>query len=212
MQIAVIGSTGGTGKEVVRQALERGHRVVALARRPEAVDTRHPQLEVRAADVTDRGSLAKALSGTEAVLSALGLSGWPGFGEIRLYSEGGRNLIGAMQDLGLRRLIAVTSGGVEHDDPSFDWFYRWILRPVFIQRAYDDMIRMEAQIREAELDWTIVRPTKLTDEPRRPGGFRVSPRLAPPGGAIIARSDLAAFMLDELERPQWTGQTPTLAY
>ena len=210
MRVAVVGCTGGTGKELVKQALDAGHEVVALARRPAAVTEEHERLEVRAADVTDAGSVKAALEGCDAVLSGLGITGWPGFGAISLYSEGGANVVDAMESLGIRRLLAVTSGGVEHDDPSFDFFYKWVLRPLFIQRAYDDMIRMENRIRASGLAWTLVRPTKLTDEPRRP--YRVSPRLAPVNGKEIGRADLAAFMIEDLASGKWVGQTPTLAY
>ncbi|MCA9571527.1 MAG: SDR family oxidoreductase [Myxococcales bacterium] len=212
MRIAIVGSTGGTGRALVEQGLERGHEVVALARKPEAVGIQHDRLEVKAADVLDRRSLEAAIAGTDAVLSALGISGWPGFGQISLYSQGGGNLVDAMEASGPKRLLAVTSGGVEHDDPSFDWFYRWVLKPVLIQRAYDDMIRMEDRISRSKLTWTLVRPTKLLDTPPHPDGYRVSPKLAPPGGREIARSDLAGFMLDELESNTWVGKTPTLAY
>lgn len=211
MKVAVVGSTGGTGRQVVIQALERGHEVVALARRPDALDLTHDRLDVRAADVGDPASLARAITGSDAVISALGITGWPGFGEIRLYSEGGANLIAALREAGIERFLAVTSGGVEHDDPSFGLFYKWVLRPVFIQRAYDDMVRFEQLVRDSGLTWTIARPTKLTDDPPTPGGYRVSPRLAPPGGQVIARSDLAGFLLDCLEQGTWVGQTPTLA-
>ncbi|MEZ4321241.1 MAG: SDR family oxidoreductase [Myxococcota bacterium] len=210
MRVAVVGCTGGTGKELVLQALDAGHEVVALARRPDAVTVEHERLEVRATDVTNAESVRAALEGCDAVLSALGISGWQGFGAISLYSEGGANLVQAMEALGIPRLLVVTSGGVEHDDPSFDFFYKWVLRPLLIQRAYDDMVRMEDRIRASSLTWTIVRPTKLTDEPRRP--YRVSPRLAPENGKEIGRADLAAFMLDDLASGEWVGKTPTLAY
>jgi putative NADH-flavin reductase len=212
MRLAVVGSTGGTGKQVVQQALGRGHQVVALARRPEALGLSHPALEVRAADARDVGSLRAALQGVEVVVSALGVVRMAEmFREITLYSESGRNLIAAMESEGVRRLVVVTSGGVEPADPSFQWFYRVVLKPVLLARAYADMQRLEALLRGSALEWTVVRPAALTDDALS-GQYRVSPRLAPPGGTKISRADLAHFILEAVEGRRWLHGTPTVAY
>ncbi|MEZ4236447.1 MAG: NAD(P)H-binding protein, partial [Myxococcota bacterium] len=187
MRLAVLGSTGGTGKQVVEQALGRGHRVVALARRPEAVTVRHDRLVVRRADVMDPDSLRDALAPLpegplDAVVSGLGVVRFAEmFREITLYSAGGRNLVAAMAAQGLKRVVVVTSGGVEAKDPAFGWFYERVMRPVLLARAYADMRRLEAVMQGSGLDWTVVRPTQLTDEALT-GQYRVSPRLSPPGG------------------------------
>jgi putative NADH-flavin reductase len=212
MKLALIGATGGTGHALLHQALERGHRVVAVARRPEAITTKHDQLSIAKGDVMDRASLERAFVGVEAVLSALGVVGMRAMlRPVSLYSEGGRNIIKAMQTAGVRRILAVTSGGVEDDDPSFEWFYKRVLKPTILQRAYDDMKIFERELMATDLAWTLVRPTALTDGPRT-RAFRVSPRLSPPGGTKISRADVAAFMLDALENETHLRATPTLAY
>lgn len=211
MRVAVIGSTGGTGRKVIEQALERGHDVIALARRPEAIALEHERLEVRRADVRDLGSLEAALAGVDVVVSTFGAARSSLFGKITVYSEGANNLVAAMKKVGIERLVVVTSGGVEDDDPSFEWFYARILRPLLLARAYEDMKRLEAIVRESGLEWTLVRPPQLTDAALT-GRYRVSPRFAPAGGVQLSRADLAHFLLDEAEHGQWIGGTPTLAY
>jgi putative NADH-flavin reductase len=212
MRLAVLGATGGTGAAVVTQALERGHEVVVLARRPEAVAATHQRLRVVKADATDEAALAAGLDGAEAVISALGapqrdmLRPAP----ITVYTQSGRALLAAMARAGLDRLVAVTSGGVEHEDPSFGFFYRWVLKPLLLERAYRDMRAFEDQVRASGLRWTLARPSQLTDDPPT-GRFRVSPRFAPAGGAVIRRGDLAAFLLDTAEQGTWIHGTPTLA-
>lgn len=212
MRLVVLGATGGTGAEVVRQGLARGHELVVLARRPEAVAAKHERLRVVRADATDEGALAAGLEGAEVVISALGapqrdmLRPAP----ITLYTESGRALLAAMAKRGPDRLVAVTSGGVEHEDPSFGWFYRWVLKPLLLERAYRDMRAFEDLVRASGLRWTLARPVQLTDDPAT-GRFRVSPRFSPPGGSVLRRADLAAFLLDAAEQGTWIHGTPTIA-
>lgn len=211
MKVAVIGSTGGTGRKVIEQALERGHDVIALARRPEAIAMKHERLEARRADVRDLASLERALAGVDVVVSTFGAARSSLFGKVTVYSEGGDNLVAAMKKLGIGRLVVVTSGGVEDDDPSFEWFYARVLRPLLLKRAYDDMKRLESIVRRSGLEWTLVRPPQLTDAALT-GTYRVSPRFAPEGGVQLSRADLAHFLLEEAEHSQWVRGTPTLAY
>lgn len=212
MRLAILGSTGGTGRQLVTQALQRGHDVIALARRPDAVERTDPRLEIRQADVRDTGSLTAALAGVDAVISALGVNSVREMmSAVTLYSESGEHLVAAMEAVGARRLLVVTSGGVEHDDPSFGFVYRWLIKPLLLSRAYADMARLEARLAASSLDWTAARPSALTDDPRT-GTYRVSPRLAPEGGTQISRADLADFLLNAAEQQAWIRGTPTLAY
>lgn len=211
MQILMIGGTGGTGQQLIRQALDQGHKVTALARNPNALAINHEHLTIAQGDVLNMDALARAVAGQEAVLSALGVKGFGGFRRITLYSEGGRNIIRTMEQQGVKRFICVTSGGVEDQDPSFGLVYKLIFKPLLLQNAYNDMKRFEAEVRASALDWVVVRPTQLTDEPRT-GVYRISPRFAPPGGTQISRADLADFMLKQLSDTQYVHGTPTLAY
>ena len=102
MNLLIVGATGGTGQQVVTQALERGHQVTALVRRPPRVEPRHG-LSAVVGDVLNPGSLDNAMQGQEAVLSALGHKRW--LGPSRILSEGTRNLIAAMGRHGVQRFI-----------------------------------------------------------------------------------------------------------
>jgi putative NADH-flavin reductase len=211
MRLAIVGATGGTGREVTRQALERGHEVLVLARRPDAVGPAHPRLTVRPADATRPDELEAGLDGAQALISALGVSRRELLGPVTLYTRTGEALLEALRRRGLRRFVAVTSGGVEDHDPSYAFFYKWVIRPLLLRRAYADLARFEAQVRATDLQWTLVRPTALTDGPAT-RQYRVSPQLSPPGGTQISRADLAGFLLDTVEQGSWIGETPTLAY
>lgn len=211
MNLLIIGATGGTGQQLVEQALEQGHKVTALARNPEAISLRHERLTVVQGNVLDAQSVAKAAQGQDAVLSALGVTGFGGFNKVTLYSEGGRSIIEAMEKAGVKRFISVTSGGVEDQDPSFGLAYKFIFKPLLLQRAYEDMKRFEALVRSSQLDWILVRPTRLTDG-KKTEKYRVSARFAPEKGAEISRADLAHFMLKQLDGDRFLRGTPTLAY
>src|SRR5580698_4760836 len=109
MKILVLGSTGKTGLELLEQGLEDGHEVTAFARRPEAVALKHAKLRVLKGDILDRASVTAAVEGQDAVLSALGVRQ---LGANTVLSDGTRNVIQAMQQSGVRRLIVESSLGV----------------------------------------------------------------------------------------------------
>jgi putative NADH-flavin reductase len=213
MKLAVFGATGPTGLEIVKQALERGHEVTALARDPARLSLQHERLSAIKGDVFDPATLERVISGKDAVLSALGVKvGLTGAPHTTIYSDTAKGFITAMRKTGVKRLVYCTSGGVEDHDPNAAWFYEHIIKPVLLQKGYDDMKIAEAAIWGAiDIDWVVVRPTRLTDGPKT-GSFRVSPRFAPEKGTDISRADLASFMLDRVSGDQWVRKTPTLAY
>ena len=154
--------------------------------------------------------IAGAAAGCDAVLSVIGSAGGVlGRGSTTVYSDTAATLIAALPRAGVERLVFCTSAGVEARDPGEVLPYRLIAKPLFLQRAYDDMTVAEDVIRSSGLEWTLVRPARLTN---RPGGrpYRVSARFRPPGGTAIPRADVAAFMLDQVAEPTWRHATPTL--
>ena len=210
MKIAVFGATGGTGRSLVEQALERGHEVSAVARDPAAFPYSSDRLTVLRGNALDADSVEGAVEGQDAVLSALGT----GFHLRRttLYSQGTEKMVGAMQKQGVGRLVVVSTAGLNGKDPSFPSWYRFLLKPLLLDRIkYGDMALMEDEVRGSSLDWTLVRAGGLTDGPPT-GEYRVGSGRLPEGGAEISRSDLARFMLDLLDDRDYVGKTVTLAY
>lgn len=197
--VSVIGPTGGTGQSLVEQALEAGHTVRALARRPEAVVPRGERLRVVKADVFDRKSLAAAFEGTDAVVFCAGVASlWQARKPTTIYSEGIANTIAAMRERGVRRLVVVSSGGVEAQE-SDPWFFTYLLKPLFLKGMYADMRLMEDAVRESsDLDWTIVRPPYLTKGPLT-RKYRVSPDRNFKDDKDLSRHDLAHFLLQLVE-------------
>lgn len=199
MRVAVVGATGHTGSLVVEQALARGHQVTALARRPEDIVRRHPNLVSVAADVLDAEGLASALAGNEAVVSALGI------GASRratiVYSEGIKNVLGAMGAHGISRIAVISAApaGVRAEQPLLE---RHVLMPLLERlfgATYEDMRRMEALLRASNVDWVSLRPPRLVNKPAT-GRYRVDAAGPLRKARSISFPDLATALLDSLDR------------
>lgn len=172
LKVAVIGATGGTGCAIVESALAAGHEVVAVARRPEAVKIQNARLNIRRGDVLEPDTLQQAIYGADAVVSAIGTG--RAKEPTRFYSEAVENIIAAMRRENVRRLICVGASGYV-DEPRHPVWMRLmqkILVQPLLRYSYEDMMRMEEIVKKSELDWTIVRPPRLTNG-RRTEFYRV---------------------------------------
>ena len=208
MKLLIVGATGGTGRQLVTQALERGHQVTALVRRPPRAEPR-PALTLVVGDVLDPGSLDRAMQGQEAVLSALGHNRW--LAPSRILSEGTRNLIAAMVRHGVQRFVCETALGISDAWWQMGLYYTLFLRPVILPFYFWDKVRQEAVIRASNLAWTIVRPGMLTNGSPR-GRYRHGPHVGHWLWTVrISRADVAAFMLDQLTDTSYVRATVGVA-
>lgn len=209
-KLLIIGATRHTGRHVLHQALAAGDEVTVVARDLARVDTQHERLTALQGDVLNPATLAPAMQGQDAVISTIGVAGR---GTTTLYSEGMRHIIQAMRDADVRRLVAVSAAPLSIDSgdtlPS-----RLLLKPLLLallKPVYDDMARMEEQIRSSGLDWTIVRPPRLTDKPLT-GHYRTALNLSVRGGYTIGRADLAGAILTLLDDPSTIRAAVGIAY
>ena len=194
MRVLVLGANGPSGRQTVRQALDRGFEVEALTRHPEAFPIRHERLHVVAGDATDPATMDAAVAACDAVVSVIGTAYTRS--PVEVYSASARLLVAAMAGHGVRRLLVVTSAEVAAETALQGRFLTDrvlypFLRRVVGRTVYDDMERMEAIIRATDLDWTIVRPPGLTDQAGT-GYAAAETRVT---GGFCARGDLAAFLL-----------------
>jgi putative NADH-flavin reductase len=209
MKLLIFGSTGGTGRELVRQALDQGHSVTAYARDPAKIeDLQHPGLKVVSGDVLDPATVESSVAGQEAIFSTLGA----GAGRTTLREEGTRNIVEAMQGTGVKRLISLSSLGVGDSRANLPFFTKYIIVAVFLRHAFADHERQEAVIKQSSLDWTIVRPPHLKDGPRT-GLYRHGfPKTGARIKGWISRGDVADFMLKQLVDDTYLHQTPGVSY
>ncbi len=206
MRLLIVGATGGTGRQLVAQALERGHQVTALARNPARVKLQHERLRVVRGDVLDDASVERAVRGQDAVLSALGHKRW--LYPNRILSDGTRNLLRAMEALGVRRFVCESSLGVGDSRGRLGLYFTLFVIPFILPFYYWDKSRQESVIRASPLDWTIVRPGVLTNGPRR-GAYRHGPRVGNWIWSVrISRADVADFMLNQLTDDTYLRSAP----
>ncbi len=194
MLLTVIGATGGTGRELVRQALGAGHVVRAVARRPDDLPPQ-PGLTVVHSDPLEPSSLVGAVDGTHGVLSALGHRRGD---DTSVQSRGAAAAIAAMSDTGVRRLVCVSAApaGPPEEKGRIE---RWVVHPLLerVLGVYDDMRAMQGHLAASDMDWTVFRPPRLLDRPAT-GRYRTSVGRALPAGWTLPRADLADAMLRSL--------------
>ena len=207
MKLAIFGSTGTVGLQLVQQALEHGHTVTVFVRDPSKLDTSHANMQVIQGDVMDFASVEKAVAGQDAVLCALGAGSK---GTVR--SEGTRNIVHAMEKAGVRRFVCLSTLGVGDSWGNLGFFWKYIMFSGLLRQAYADHVRQEEQVRQSNLDWTIVRSGAFTDG-KLSGEYRHGfPGTDKSGKLEISRADVAHFMLKQLADDTYLHMTPGLAY
>lgn len=209
MHILIFGATGGTGQELVSQALRQGHDVSAFVRTPSKLTVVDPHLRIVQGDIHQAESIHAAIPGHDAVLSALGTRS---IGPTTLLSDAARAIVRTMQEQGPKRIIWESSLGVGATRGQLGPLYNWLLVPFLLGHVFADKQRQEAIIQTTPLEWTIVQPASLTNGPRtgtyRVGAGAAAGRLLP----RISRADVAHFMIGELENPRHVREIVTLCY
>ena len=205
-RVLIVGATGGTGRELVTQALARGHAVTALVRNPAALGVTHPQLRIVQGNILDYASVAAAVKGQEAVVSALGHKRF--FSPSRILSGGTGHLLLAMEAEGVERFVCETALGIGDSAGRMGLYYTFFVVPVIVPFYFWDKTRQERSIAASRLKWTIVRPVALTNGPAR-GQYRHGRGI---GSFVItrkiSRADVADFMLNQLADSTYVRSAP----
>lgn len=204
MKLVIFGATGGTGLEVVKQALAAGHAVTALARSPDKLSLGNPALTVVQGDVLDPSAVERVVAGVDAVICSLGnTANNPDF----VVSSGTQVIVDAMQKLAVRRLIVVSSIGVGDSKDQVPFFFKALMKTV-LKKAMQDKERQEQIVRASGLDWTIVRPGGLTDGPQT-GVYKsgTDPKIT---AGQVSRADVADFVLKQLTDATYLHKAPAV--
>lgn len=202
MQIALFGATGGTGRQILVQALASGHTLRVLVRDPAKIEARSG-LTILCGDVLDPEATGRCVEGSAAVICVLG----SGMGVEPVEDRGTQRILEAMQTNGVRRIIAVTSLGVgdsrEQVGAQFQQAMDTLLKPIIAAKT-----EQERLIRESGLDWTIVRPGGLSDGPRT-GNYQCGTEPTLMAG-LISRADVAEFVLRQLADTTYLHRCPAV--
>jgi putative NADH-flavin reductase len=221
MKLTIIAATGGVGRELLQQAVAAEHDVTAVVRNPSKLSR-----PVRAitTDMTapDQVALESAIAGADAVLSGLGPHSNSDAG---IASQGTRAIVAAMKTTGVRRIVAVSAAPVStvpsrsrpsppKHDPGDGFFMRHLFSPM-VKAAfagnYADLAQMEEDLAASGLDWTVVRPPRLTGKPLT-GNYRTAYGQNVRRGVFISRADVAHLMLAVLAEPETVKQIISVAY
>lgn len=219
MKVTVFGANGDSGKEIVKALVQNGHSVVAAVRRPETTTTTSSDdslsVKVVKYDFSDESSVKSAMEGSDAVISAIGSGKLLAARDpTTLYRDATRAIRKAMRECGLKRLIVLSSGGVDEEYHHYPWIYTNILRR-YIMNTYIDMARMETVLEESDdLDWTSVRLPYLVEGKSQPDlvvadrGFGDRARTS----GKIHFVDVGKFVAKEVEENKWIKKMPVVSY
>ena len=195
MKLIVLGATGGTGLQIIRQAAERGHTLTALVRSPERLNGFKDRITVRSGDLLNPAELESAIRGHDAVLSAFGPRAPISNLDANLLQRFALALTTAMPRAGVRRAVVESVAFLFKDSvipPAY------VLGRLFFSQVVADASAMERIFVESALDWTMVRPPELTDKAFT-GKYRAREEHLPFFGFTISRADVADFMIKAVE-------------
>jgi putative NADH-flavin reductase len=220
MKLTIFAATGGIGRQVLEQARAEGDEVTAVVRNPKRLSS---GARVVTADLanTEPATLESAVKGADAVLSGLGARS---ASEAGVAWKGTRAIVQAMKAAGVRRIVVVSAAPIgtvpsparphpPRHDPGDGFFMRNLFAPLTkaaLRKHYADLAQMEDILRDSGLDWTIVRPPRLTDKPMT-CHYRIAYGQNLRRGLFISRADVAHFMLSVLNRPETFKQVIGIA-
>ena len=216
MKLTIFAATGGIGRQLLEQAVAAGHDVTAVVRSPEKLSGE--AVRVVRADLTaaDPAALESAVGGADAVLSGLGPRSNADAG---IAAQGTAAIVAAMQATHVRRIVVVSAAPVgtvpspgrprpPRHDPGDGFFMRHLFSraaTAAFGKVYTDLAQMEDVLRDSGLDWTVVRPPRLSSKPGT-GSYRTAYGQNVRGGWIVPRADVAQLMLRVLGQPETIKQ------
>ncbi len=204
MKLAIFGATGGTGRQIAEQALAAGHTVVALVRDPAKVTLQQPNLILVRGNVLELSDVLKTVNSVDAVLCSLGNTA---NNPAMVVSTGTQNIVQAMRQKGVKRLIVISSLGVGDSKDQVGWLFKLIMW-TFLRKVIRDKEEQEKIVRASGLEWTIIRPGGLIDGPRT-GHYKISIEPSFKSSRVV-RADVAEFALKELSDPMYLQKTPAI--
>ena len=208
-KVLVLGATGGSGLQVVSQALRKGHEVTAFVRDPQRLTIKHDKLHVCIGSLpADREGLASAVHGQDVVISTLGVG--KSLKSSGLIARSVPVIVAAMESQGARRLVFTSAYGVGDTRRDVPALPRILMR-LLLRDLYGDKEAGETLLRRSGLDWTLVYPVTLTNGSRT-GQYRVGEHLALHGLPTIARADVADFILTQIEDRTYVRKGVLISY
>jgi putative NADH-flavin reductase len=205
MKIAVFGASGKTGSLLVDEALKSGNVVTAYVRKPESVKSQHPNLRVVAGYLNEKEKLKSVISGSDACISTLG------GGSLTKHSseivEGIDNIVSIMEEEKVLRFIYLSSFGAGDSRKYMPQPVRFLIADLMLRVPLADHNTNESRITRSKLLWTIVRPGGLTNGAKTDNLKHGWEMTKIKGSLSISRSNVAAFLLDQVTNKDYLNKS-----
>jgi putative NADH-flavin reductase len=212
--ILLLGATGRTGSHALKYALSKGYNVTALTRNPDKITTKSEKLKVLKGTPTNPEDVREAIKGCDCVVSTLNnprASDKPWAKIINsptLMTDSIRNVITAMDENGIKRIVIQTAVGVGDSFEKVPFYFKWFVTKTNLKVTYADHNSQEQLLMNSDLDWTIARPVGLTDKET---GKCVKVPTGTKAGPFVMRKNVASFMIDSLASNEYLKKTPTIS-
>ena len=208
MKVIIFGASGGIGKFAVKHALEKGYEVKAYLRNPSKLTLKHKNLTIIKGEIYNYNDMKNAVQGCDAVIWCVGIP-------MKKYNhmdslEGHKNLIKAMNECGVKRLIdwSTTTASFKKDKKSFITVVPRIMVGIFLPTAKKEVIAIADLITSSNLNWTIVRflaPKDTAYTGKVKVGFGdIKMKMS------ISREDIGAFMVKQLSDKTYDYSMPII--
>lgn len=211
MKLSLFGATGPTGKHIIEEALKQGYSLSVYTRDAKKLEAFAGKVEIVVGDLQDREAITTCIRGADAVISALGPNSLKVRGD-RPVMHGLSNIISAMKQVGVRRLIQISTAA--YRDPKDGFALRAhafvLLFKVIVRKAYEDIGATGELIANSGLDWTLVRIPNLKDGPstgKVDVGWYGRTKLS----MKLSRGDLAKFLVDQVADKTFVCAAPGIA-
>lgn len=210
--VVIFGATGETGHFLVKEALKSGYNVRAAVRTPSKLKIEHEHLHVCKSDIYDETSVSEAIAGQDVVLASLAPKSFSLTEATDIFTQTAKAIIPAMKQHNVSRLLVISTSarrGISWDNhPIFEF----VIKRIFWRTLYSNVVAMDEIVMASNLEWTMIRPPQVKNEPYR-GKYRIGEGLyALPRGAIIGRADLAEAMVSLIDKPSSFRNNVAIAY
>lgn len=204
MKLVVFGASGRTGKEIVKQALAQGYEVTAYVRDPSKMTLEHDDLHITTGDIYDYSTVTQAIQEQDVVICSLGTND---LGKATVRSEGTATIIKAMKENHVNRLIVISAMGIAESWSSLSLINRLFFATI-LRNTRQDHENQEVLVKDSDLDWTIIRPSGLTEAPRTESyaiGENIHAKTS-----RIARADVAHAIIKEVNDNTFVHKAVTI--
>lgn len=217
MRLLILGSTGRTGRLIVKEALRRGYRINVLVRDKKTTPFYHHSIRVFEGLPTNQSDLAIAMQGCKVIISALNISRISDFPWARLrtpenfLSETMKNVIANAITLKINRIITISAWGVYEEKKNLPFWFRWLIDHSNIAAGYKEHEAQEEILKNSGLNWTSIRPVILSNS-KKQRTVKVSDHNEPITGLFISRYGVAQFALKILHHNRYYKKSPVIFF